>query len=62
MRVNLSTVAYAVVNRSDWGLASCFAINAICCAAILAIVYWKRRSHTRRGLACAGPSALNAVT
>src|SRR5215510_15173257 len=40
---HLSTVAYALINRSDWGLAACFAINAVCCAAILAIACWKRR-------------------
>jgi hypothetical protein len=45
---NLSTVAYALVNRSDWGLAACFGGNAICCMAILAIAYWKRRDHGRR--------------
>ena len=45
---HLSTVAYALINRSDWGMAACFAINAICCVAILAIAYWKRRRHTKR--------------
>ena len=30
---HLSTVAYAIVNRSDWGLATCFAVNAACCLA-----------------------------
>jgi hypothetical protein len=45
---NLSTVAYALVNRSDWGLAACFAVNAVCVIAILAITCWKRRSHARR--------------
>jgi uncharacterized protein with PQ loop repeat len=45
---HVSTVAYALINRSDWGLAACFAINAICCVAILAIAYWKRRRHTKR--------------
>jgi hypothetical protein len=30
---HLSTVAYALINRSDWGLAACFAINAVCCVA-----------------------------
>src|SRR5262245_3322580 len=42
---HLSTVAYALVNRSDWGLAACFAVNAVCCIAILAVAYWKRRRH-----------------
>src|SRR5262245_65425543 len=45
---HLSTVAYALVNRSDWGLAACFAVNAVCCVAILAITYWKRRNHARQ--------------
>lgn len=44
---HVSTVAYAIINRSDWGLAACFAINAVCCVAILAIAYWKRRSHAK---------------
>jgi uncharacterized protein with PQ loop repeat len=45
---NVSTVAYALVNRADWALAVCFSINAVCCVAILAVAYWKRRSHARR--------------
>ena len=45
---HLSTVAYALINRSDWGLATCFAVNALCCAIIVGIVYRKRRSHRRR--------------
>jgi hypothetical protein len=39
---NLSTVAYAVVNRADFGMAGCFAGNAVCCVVILAIAFWKR--------------------
>jgi len=45
---HLSTVAYAIVNRADWGLAACFATNAVCCLAIVAIAYCKRRRHVRR--------------
>jgi hypothetical protein len=45
---HLSTVAYALVNRSDRGLAAGFAINAMCCVAILAIACWKRRRHAKR--------------
>ncbi|HWE17873.1 MAG TPA: PQ-loop repeat-containing protein [Hyphomicrobiaceae bacterium] len=26
---HLSTVVYTIINRSDWGLAACFAINAV---------------------------------
>jgi hypothetical protein len=44
---HMSTVAYALVNRSDWWLAACFASNALCCIAILAIAYWKGRRHAR---------------
>jgi hypothetical protein len=58
---HLSTVAYALINRSDWGLAACFAINAVCCVAILAIAYWKRRTHARQGGALCRP-ALSAAT
>jgi len=45
---HVSTVAYAIVNRSDWGLAACFTGNALCCLAILAVVFWKRRNYARR--------------
>jgi hypothetical protein len=45
---HLSTVAYAVVNRSDLWLAACFAINAVSCVAILTMAYWNRRSHAKR--------------
>jgi uncharacterized protein with PQ loop repeat len=44
---HLSTVAYAIINRSDWGLAACFTINAVCCIVILVIAHWKRRSHAK---------------
>jgi uncharacterized protein with PQ loop repeat len=44
---HLSTIAYALVNRSDWWLAVCFTGNALCCIAILAVAYRKRVSHAR---------------
>jgi hypothetical protein len=59
---HLSTVAYAIINRSDWGLAACFATNAMCCVAILAIAYWKRHAYGRRGIRYAGPQVLTATT
>lgn len=37
---NVSTVAYAIVNRCDYWLAACFGSNAVCCAAILLAAYW----------------------
>jgi hypothetical protein len=45
---NLSTVAYALINRSDWEMAALFSGNAVCCTAILATAYWNRCSHARR--------------
>ena len=45
---HLSTVAYAIVNQSDWWLAACFGLNAICCLAIVIVAYGKRRRHQRR--------------
>ena len=45
---HLSTVAYALVNQADWWLAVCFALNAACCLAIVAIAYGKRRRYLRR--------------
>lgn len=44
---HVSTIAYALVNRSDWWLAACFAGNSLCCMAILAVAYWKSVSHAR---------------
>ena len=58
---HLSTVTFALVNRSDLGLAACYSINALCCLAILAIAYWKRRSHARRPLHYAGPPVLKTT-
>jgi len=36
---NVSTVAYAIVDRHDGWLAVCFGLNAICCAAVLLAAY-----------------------
>lgn len=40
---HVSTIAYALVNRSDPWLALCFTGNALCCVVILAIAWWKDR-------------------
>jgi hypothetical protein len=55
LAAHLSTVAYALINRSDWGLAACFAGNAVCCATILAVACWKHREHAKRAPLSAGP-------
>jgi hypothetical protein len=47
LAANISTVAYALINRADWGLALCFSCNALCCAAILGVTYWKGRCRVR---------------
>ena len=42
---NASAVAYALVNKEDWGMAAVFLGNAVGCAAILSIGAWKRCQH-----------------
>ena len=60
---HISTVAYALVNRSDWQMAALFAGNAFCCVIIIAVAWWKHRRHAappRRQIAAphtAGQSA-----
>ncbi len=56
---HLSTVAYAVVNRSDLWLAACFTLNAVCCLGIILIACWNRRGHARR-LLCSPASLAGA--
>ena len=54
---NLATVAYAVVNRSDFGMAACFAANAACCLTIVSIAFCKRyRVLQRIGRAVPAPA------
>lgn len=45
---NLATIAYAVVNHSDWRMAACFTANALCCVAIVAAAWASRRRLRRR--------------
>jgi cyanate permease len=60
---NASTVAYALVNQSDAWLAACFAVNAACCLAILAIACWKgRRARASRRPPGAGPTRFGVFT
>ena len=44
---NLSTAAYAIVNQSDWWMAGCFVLNAVCCLLILVIAAFKAVRHAR---------------
>jgi hypothetical protein len=46
---HLSTVAYALINQADLWMAVCFAGNALCCVAILATAYIKRRVYLTAG-------------
>jgi uncharacterized protein with PQ loop repeat len=43
-----SALAYALVNKDDWTMASVFLFNAAGCVAILAIAGWKRSRHRSR--------------
>jgi hypothetical protein len=47
---NLSAVAYALVNKGYWTMASMFLANAIGCSTILLIGAWKRAQHRGREL------------
>ena len=40
---NGSTAAYAVVNIADWMLFAVSSVNALGCAAVVALTMWKRR-------------------
>jgi len=42
---NVSAVAYALVNKGDWTMATMFLANALGCTAILLIGAWKRARH-----------------
>jgi len=56
---HVSTIAYALVNRSDPWLALCFAGNALCCVVILAIAWWKGRGDRAHLWARTRPIACN---
>jgi hypothetical protein len=62
LAAHLSTVAYALINHPDWGLAACFAGNAVSCATILSVARWKRRKHAKLAPLPAGPQPLGATT
>lgn len=40
---NGSTAAYAIVNIADWALFAVSSVNALGCAAVVALTMWKRR-------------------
>lgn len=44
---HLTTVAYALVNRSDWTMAAIFLTNAVGCSAILGFAVWRRATFRR---------------
>ena len=49
-----SAMAYALVNKMDWTMASVFLGNAVGCAAIILITALKRFQHRRRRTEVAG--------
>jgi hypothetical protein len=45
---NISTAAYASVNKGDWAMAAIFLGNGVGCIAIIAVAAWQRaKSHQR---------------
>jgi hypothetical protein len=56
---NATAVAYALVNKADWIMATVFLANGIGCTAIILIAAWKRSRH-RRGQISTGASELPA--
>jgi hypothetical protein len=48
---HVSAIAYALVNKEDWTMASIFLGNAIGCGAIIVITACKRSRHRRRRMA-----------
>ena len=44
---NGSTAAYAIVNITDWTLFAVSFVNALGCAAVVALTMWKRRQVAR---------------
>lgn len=52
---NVSTVLYAIVNRGDWMLATCFMLNSACCIAILVLAHRNRRRFLMRSKGPATP-------
>ena len=50
---HLSAMAYAIVNQTDWTMASLFLSNAVGCGAIILIAGFKRSRHRRRAAAAA---------
>ena len=55
---NTSSAAYAFVNNKDWLGAAMFGVNALCCAAIGGVTFWKRLAavQAEARMAAAGPS------
>ena len=45
---HVSAMAYALVNKQDWMMASMFLGNAFGCGAVLLIAIWKRSRHRDR--------------
>lgn len=51
---NISTAAYALVNKGDWAMASIFLGNGIGCIAIILVAAWQRARHSS---GCERPTA-----
>jgi hypothetical protein len=45
---NATAMAYSLVNKEDWMMASMFLANSLGCTAILLVGAWKRSRHRNR--------------
>jgi Flp pilus assembly protein TadB len=45
---NATAVAYALVNKADWVMATIFLANAFGCTAIILVAVWQRSRHRNR--------------
>ena len=45
---NISTAAYASVNKGDWAMAAIFLGNGVGCIAIIAVAAWQRAKYHQR--------------
>jgi hypothetical protein len=45
---NISTAAYASVNKGDWPMAAIFLGNGVGCIAIIAVAAWQRAKYRQR--------------
>jgi len=53
---NISTAAYASVNKGDWAMAAIFLGNGVGCIAIIAVAAWQRAKYRQRTTSPVSPN------